>query len=117
MNVIDFIYNQKGAKHNLLLQLHAFISEYDCIQSSLKWGIPFWTIGRTICYANPLKTGGVELVFWNGTLLIKDFPILNLKDRKRMAGIIYEDAEDIDFELLNAILLKAIAYDEQLGKK
>jgi hypothetical protein len=110
--VIDFIYKQKGSQQELFRMLHSFISEYENISSSIKWSLPFWTIKKTICYANPKKSGGAELVFWNGTELQKDFSLLELKGRQRMAGITYRTSDDIDFELLDQLIQKAIFLDE-----
>lgn len=120
MTVIDFIYKRKGTQQELFRVLHSFISAYDGIESTLKWSIPFWTMKKTICYANPQKDGGVELVFWNGTELMKDFPMLNLKDRQRMAGMAFKTVDDVDFELLDRIIQQAIYLDEhykQVWKK
>ena len=41
------------------------------MRADLKWGIPFYSVTKPICYINPLKNRGVEVVFWSG---------INLKD-------------------------------------
>lgn len=120
MNIIDFIYKQNDKQQELFRVLHSNISEYEGIESSIKWSLPFWTIKKTICYANPQKAGGAELVFWNGTELMKGFPMLDRKDRQRVAGITYRSVEEVDFKLLDQIITKAIYLDtnfRQVWKK
>ena len=117
MTVIDFIYKQKGKQHELLLLLHNFITGYDNIQASIKYGIPFYSLTKPICYLNPQKKGGVELVFWNAAKMKKSLPILDMKNRKWMAGITYTDISNLDFELLDEIIQESISADPSIGIK
>ncbi len=116
MNVIDYIYNQKGSQHELFLMLHNFISEYEDIQSIIKYGIPFYSKKKVVCYLNPLKPIGVELVFWNALKMKNSLPLLDMKKRKWFAGISYHTIKDIDFEVLDKIITEAINCDSQYNK-
>ncbi len=117
MTVINFIYKQKGKQHELLLLLHNFITGYDNIQASLKYGIPFYSLTKPICYLNPQKKGGVELVFWNAAKMKKSLQILDMKNRKWMAGITYTDISNLDFELLDEMIQESISADPSIGIK
>lgn len=111
MTLIDYIYAKKGSQHELLLQLHNFISEYQGVVGVLKWGIPFYSINKPICYINPLKNNGVEVVFWSGTNLKESMKYLDQKKRKSMAGITYTHIDTVDFEILHGVLHEAKKID------
>ncbi|MBT8327234.1 MAG: DUF1801 domain-containing protein [Bacteroidia bacterium] len=115
-SVIDYIYNQKGSQHELFLMLHNFISEYSEIEASLKYKIPFYAKEKVICYLNPVKPIGVELVFWNALKMKDSLPLLDMKKRKWFAGITYRNLEDIDFDVLDKMIKEAIKCDSQYNK-
>lgn len=117
MTVIDFIYNQKDSQHELFLQLHSFIMEYEGMRADIKYKIPFYSIAKPICYISPLKRGGVEVVFWNALKMKNSLPLLDLKKRKWMAGITYNSIDEVDFELLDSIIQEAILHDGPLEIK
>ena len=117
MTVIDFIYNQKGAQHELFLQLHSFIMEYENVRADIKYKIPFYSLTKPICYISPLKKGGVEVVFWNALKMSNSLPLLDLKKRKWMAGITYPSIEAVDFEILDSLIREGIANDGTLEIK
>jgi hypothetical protein len=117
VTVIDFIYNQKASQHELFLQLHSFIIEYEGLRADIKYKIPFYSKSKPICYINPLKSGGVEVVFWNALKMTESLPLLDLKKRKWMAGIAYENIEDVNFEVFDSIMKEGIACDGPLNIK
>ena len=117
MTVIDFIYNQKGAQHELFLQLHSFIMEYDKVRADIKYKIPFYSVKKPICYISPQKKGGVEVVFWNALKMKDSLPLLDLKKRKWMAGITYKNIDEVDFEVLDKIIQEGISVDGPLEIK
>jgi hypothetical protein len=113
LTIIDYIYAKKDDLHELLLLLHNFINEYDDIRADLKWGIPFYSVNKPICYINPLKSKGVEVVFWNGINLKGSLSYLDQKKRKQMDGITYENIASVDFEVLHSILQEARHLDHR----
>lgn len=117
MTVIDFIYNQKGPQHDLFLQLHSFIMEYENVGADIKYKIPFYSVTKPICYISPQKNGGVEIVFWNALKMKKSLPLLDLKKRKWMAGITYNTIDEVNFETLDSIIQEAILHDGPLSLK
>ena len=116
MNVIDYIYQQKGSQHELFLMLHNFISEYEDLEANMKYGIPFYSKKKVVCYLNPVKPIGVELVFWNALKMKDSLPFLDMKKRKWFAGITYLNLEEVDFELLDKMMMEAISCDSQYNK-
>ncbi|MBT6234555.1 MAG: hypothetical protein HOI49_00490 [Bacteroidetes bacterium] len=62
--------------------MHSFLSEYDNVKACFKYKIPFYSIFKPICYINPLKSSGVEVVFWNALKMKNSLPLLDQKTRK-----------------------------------
>jgi hypothetical protein len=91
--------------------LHNFISDYDGMKSSLKYTIPFYHKKKNICYINPLKNGGAELVFWQALKMPNSLPMLEQKDRKWFAGITYNNLDAVDFEILDRMIKEALSVD------
>jgi len=117
LTVIDYIYNQTGAQHELFLQFHSFIMGYDGIRADIKYKIPFYSLTKPICYISPQKKGGVEIVFWNALKMKDSLPLLDLKQRKWMAGITYNNIDEVDFELFDKIFREGISVDGPLEIK
>jgi len=111
LTVIDFIYKQEGAQQELFLQLHSFISDYPELRADIKYKIPFYSKNKVICYLNPQKSGGVEIVFWNALKMKKGLSVLDMKKRKWFAGITFTNIESVDFELLDLLMREAIEQD------
>jgi hypothetical protein len=82
------------------------------MQSTIKYTIPFYTRNKILCYINPLKPIGIELVFWNARKMDKHLAHFDFKKRKRFGGITFRTLEEVDFELLDGILREAIELDE-----
>lgn len=111
ITTLDYIYGLKGSQHELFLSLHSFILGYDGIKSSIKYGIPFYHKNKMLCYANPLKPQGAELVFWSAKRMNHSLPFLDFKKRESMAGITINGPNEINYELLDAILQEALQID------
>lgn len=91
--------------------LHNFISDYDGVTSTIKWGLPYYTYRKPLCYINPQKPLGVEVVFWHAVKMPISLPLLDQKKRRWFAGITYRTLEDVDFEILNSIIQEARTID------
>jgi len=66
----------------------------------------------SICYLNPIKKDGVELAFTKGYLLSNVQEILQIKDRKYVAGIELFDIRMIPISLINQIIQEAVILDQ-----
>ena len=97
--------------------MHSFLSEYDNVKACFKYKIPFYSIFKPICYINPLKSSGVEVVFWNALKMKNSLPLLDQKTRKLMVEITYRTIDKVNFELLDTMIREAISIDAALHIK
>ncbi|MBX3044970.1 MAG: hypothetical protein KIT33_09530 [Candidatus Kapabacteria bacterium] len=111
----EFINIREGNQYYILKKLHSLITVFDIITCKIRFKIPFYDAKNWVCYLNPLKKDSVEVVFTHGNLLTELFPVLDLRGRKKVAGIIYKNADEIDDEMILLILEKAIEYDVIYG--
>lgn len=116
MTVIDYIYAKTGGQHELFLILHNFLAEYEGVRADIKYKIPFYSKTKPVCYISPQKNGGVEVVFWSALMMKDSLPLLDLKKRKWMAGLTYNSVKEIDFEVLDSIVLEALVCDMGCAK-
>ncbi len=79
--------------------------------------MPFYSVNKVICYTNPLKPNGVEIVFWNAKKMPNSLPFLDFKKRKMMGGITLKEISVENLELLDSIVREAIEIDENNSKK
>lgn len=86
MNTLDYIYGLEGEQHQLFLALHSFITSYEGVNSSIKYGIPFYSKSKILCYINPQKPTGAELVFWAAKKMHHSLPLLDLKNENQWLG-------------------------------
>ncbi len=115
--VQEFIMQQQDEQRDILLYLDALISAYPGITSKIRYKIPFYDGKSWICYLNPLKKGGIELVFLRGNELSNEQGILDAKGRKQVRGISCHRLEDIPEEAVREILEEAILLDETVKYK
>lgn len=111
-NIIDFIERRPIEFQPFYQQLHAFLSEYEGIKSTIKYGIPFYSKNKLICYTNPQKPSGVEIVFWKAHPMQKSLPLLDKKKRKSMAGITINSLTEENLIVLDGIIREALEIDE-----
>lgn len=114
-DVEEFIKSKEGRQFEILDKLHRIITVFDFIKYKIRFKIPFYDAKNWVCYLNPLKYNAVEIVFTHGNLLAEMFPELDTKGRKKVAGITFTNAEEIEPELILAILEKSIQFDEMHG--
>lgn len=76
---------------------------------SIKYNIPFYHGRKNICYLNPLKDGQrVELAFLEGKKLSSLYHILDMRDRKSVAGFILNPLQEIPWDELVCIMQDAL---------
>ena len=110
--VANYILGLDGQQRAIVSYFHQKLAlEYELI-SKISYNVPFYYRKSWICYLNPLKTGGVELVFTRGNELSNDQEILDFKGRKQVAGIDLMTMADIPEKEINAILNEAILLDD-----
>lgn len=104
----DFIYEQEEPVQAIMLALHELLSSFPEITCKIRYKIPFYYRKSWICYLNPLKNKGVELVFIHGGRLSNVQGLLDTKGRKMVAGITFTSVEDIHSEAVVEIILEAV---------
>lgn len=115
MNDIElYIHSREDdSLRELLFYLHDFILlQHPSMSSRLRYKIPFYDVLSWICYLNPLKKGGLELVFLHGQRISSHSEFLQSRERKMVSGIIYQNISDINEIILGEIIQEAIIIDE-----
>ncbi|TVR80682.1 MAG: DUF1801 domain-containing protein [Saprospirales bacterium] len=118
MNEVDLYIEEYGGTEGLIMRsLTEWILTYPQMTAKLRYSIPFFYRKSWVCYLNPKRGKGVELVF----LRAKEFEnmdgILDSKGRKMVAGIRIMDTQKIPFEKLDLVLQEAIQLDENIPYK
>ncbi|MBE2208610.1 MAG: DUF1801 domain-containing protein [Saprospiraceae bacterium] len=104
----DFIYEQEEPAQSIMLALHELLTAFPEISCKIRYKIPFYYRKSWVCYLNPLKNKGVELVFIHGGRLSNVQGILDAKGRKMVAGIAFSSVDEIDADVVLEILAEAI---------
>ncbi len=111
----EFILKFDGNQNDVLRYLHSLITSYDGVKCSIKFRIPFYFGRSWLCYLNPVKNNGTELVFTRGVELSQMFPILEKKSRKIVAGITFYHLNEIPELEIAEILTEALRLDAVKG--
>ncbi len=94
----------------IMQTLYDYFTSFPNVQPKVRYRIPFYYQKSWVTYTNPLKNGGVELVFLRGIELSMQEELL-AKDRKMVRGIEYASVEAIDFNYLEMVWLEALDLD------
>lgn len=96
MNAVDeFVLSVDKDRKEIVMFLHHLFTERLALKPKMRYRLPFYDHKKWVCYINPKRSGGVELVFLNGQSLNDPAGILDGTDRKRVAGITFHSLEDI----------------------
>lgn len=110
----DYIYSQSENQQLILLKLNDFLIDFPEITSKVRYKIPFYYRKSWICYLNSINKDGIELAFLRGNELSNLQGALCYYGRKQVMGIRYFRPEDINFDVIQDILLEAIELDESM---
>lgn len=108
----DYIVNQPEPFRSILMHLQLVIETMlPEVQLTYKWNIPCFYCGKSpICYMNvSQKKGFVDLGFWNSNHLTKHLNHLVSEKRKVVKSLRYTSLEEIDDQILTAVLKDAYA--------
>ena len=108
----DYIVNQPEPFRSILMHLQLVIENtLPEVQLKYKWNIPCFYCGKSpICYMNvSQKKGFVDLGFWNSNHLTKHLNHLVSEKRKVVKSLRYTSLEEIDDQILTAVLKDAYA--------
>ena len=96
----EFLDSLSPEQLGVFLYLDKIFLEIEGVTRKMRYRVPFYDYGQWICYINPKPDNKAELCFLDGKLLIKDFPLLQSKERKRVAGLPLDAEEDLDKALI-----------------
>ena len=104
----NYILNQPEPFRSMLLHLQSVIEiTVPEVDLKYKYRIPFYYIkGRPFCYLNRSKDY-VDVGFWNAAHLSVHLELLCTEGRKMMKSLRYKSLEEIENEVLIAILKDA----------
>lgn len=109
--VYNYIYAREGEEKEIMLFLHEFLMNYN-LQPKIRYGLPMYYQRSWVCYMNPQKKGGIELVFMRGRELSNPAGILEDRGRTQVKGIILKDHKKIPIEAIRECLDEALFLDE-----
>ena len=110
----DYIYSQSENQQLILLKLNDFLIDFPEITPKVRYKIPFYYRKSWICYLNSIKNDGIELAFLRGNELSNLGGALRYYGRKQVMGIRYFYPEDINFDLIQDVLIEALELDERV---
>jgi len=113
-DVLDFIDDKQSNQKEILEFLNEWLLSYPEIENKIRYKIPFYFRQSWICYLNPIKEDGIEVVFLRGNELSNDQNLLDFKNRKQVAGLSIYDVKAIPTELLGEVLEEALLLDETI---
>jgi len=88
------------------------ILKIEGVSRKIRYRIPFYDFKKWICYLNPIKEEGIEICFLEGQKMSVEFEELDLRGRKKVAGMIIDANNDVDLVLI----LKMIRFAIDLNK-
>jgi hypothetical protein len=96
MNAVEnFILSVDDERRDMVLYLHHLFTDRLGLKPKLRYGLPFYDARKWICYLNPKKKGGLELVFLDGQALEDPSGLLDSTGRKRVSGVTFYSLKDI----------------------
>lgn len=93
---------------------HFFQKEFG-LGRKMRYRIPFYDQKSWVCYLNPVKESGVELVYLKGRELSNAQGLLDGRNRKMVAGVLLYELEAIPWTALEEITYEALMLDEGKG--
>lgn len=120
LQVEEFIANMKNENQKAIIQFwHNILTTYPTVTAYIKFRVPFYYQNTWVCYLNPIKPNGVELVLMYAKHLSPN-NLLETKGRKLVAGISFFSIEEITDDILEKVLNlfeEALQLDEKKKMK
>ena len=113
MNNVDyFMLELDGPQKTIVSYLHQKLTDHHGLIGKLRYKIPFYYQKSWVCYLNPIKPDGIELVFLKGSQLSNEQGILASRNRKLVSGIMLFDLSNVQKLPLDEIIQEAMLLDE-----
>lgn len=110
----NYILNQPEPFRSILLHLQSVIElTVPGVDLKYKYRIPFYYIdGRPFCYLNQSQDY-VDIGFWNAAHLSVHLELMHTKGRKVMKSLRYKSLEEVNNDILIAVLNNAYAVKDK----
>ncbi len=108
-----FIEERDGNQRTVMEFLHEHFIELG-LQPKYRFKIPFYYQKTWVCYMNPIKNDGIELVYVRARELANTSGILDFKNRKMAAGISIYSVAEIPLELITDVTYEAMVLDAEV---
>lgn len=114
MDVLKYIDELDEETKLICLELYDIFTNLPGFESKIRYKIPFFFRQKWLAYINPLKKGGVELCFINGSSIVDPYNLLDNKGRKQVSGVTFMKISDIDPQKLMVLINAAINFEESM---
>ena len=108
----NYIYSLQGDQREIMFYFHHLLVDEMNLHCKMRFKIPFYDGKSWICYLSPLKNGRVELVFTRGRELSNEQGLLQARERKQVAGMLFGKLSDVPEETVREVIHEAILLDE-----
>lgn len=111
--VDQYLLNRPEKDRDLMLFLDDWLRTQHGLTTKIRYGIPFYDYKVWLCYLNPIKSGGVNLVFLQGVALNYHHPRFEQRGRKMVKGFDFTSIEDVPMEILEEVMSIAKRHQER----
>lgn len=108
----NFILGLDGQQKAIVSFFHERLTNYHDLRGKISYNIPVYYRKSWVCYLNPIKKNGIELAFTKGYLLSNDQNLLQMKNRKYVAGIDLYEIQEIPERPIDEIIQEALIIDQ-----
>ena len=113
-SIQHFISGLDGSQRAIVSFLDHHLTQAHGLSAKIRFKIPMYYHKKWVCYLNPIKGDGIELVFMRGQELSNHQGLLQRKNRKMVAGIPLFDVEDIPVSSIREIVQEALLLEENM---
>ncbi|MEK6477283.1 DUF1801 domain-containing protein [Catalinimonas sp. 4WD22] len=114
-DVSMFIQEKQGQQKLILQHFHQLMISNPGVIAKLRYKIPFYYRKSWICYLNPVKNEGIELVFLRANELSNEQGLLESRGRKQVKGIVFYHISEIPEQAIHEIIQEALLLDKSVA--
>ena len=100
----EFLENLTPMQGELIAYLDKRFIEIEGVARKMRYKVPFYDHNTWICYLNPIKKTHVELCFLYAKTIVEHYPVLDMRGRKMVAGLMLDPEEDIPAKLILSLI-------------
>lgn len=104
----DFLEKIDPLQAEVVDYLNTLFLEMEGVSRKIRYRVPFYDFKSWICYLNPVGKAQIELCFLDGIKMCESYPLLDMKNRKAIAGYTIEVNQDLEKDLIVDMVKHAI---------